>query len=165
MRPTPERVRELLDYDPGTGKLTCRVQKHGRWPVGRIAGHKNKGTGYVDIYVDRVLFKAHRVAFVWMMGEWPPEEVDHINGDRADNRWSNLRLCNRAQNQANRKPNRSTVAGLKGVSFNKRTRKWVSGVQLNGCYEHLGTFDCPAAAHLAYVVAADTAFGEFARFR
>ena len=100
---TADRLREVLDYDPATGVFTCRVSRGGRrgGSIGSVAGRIRKRDGYIVIMVDREDYAAHRLAFLWMTGEWPPDCVDHINRNTGDNKWSNLRNATVAQNNAN----------------------------------------------------------------
>src|SRR5215467_8628570 len=93
------RVREVLDYDFETGRFTWRV-KRTRVTVGDLAGCLDAGR--YKIRISGRNYWAHRLAFLWMTGEWPQGEVDHKNGNPTDNRWSNLRDATRPQNQHNR---------------------------------------------------------------
>ena len=91
-------------------------------------------------------------------------QVDHINGDRSDNRRSNLRTCIHAQNMKNSKLRADNASGFKGVCYNKRNRKWVAQIQANGIKKHLGLFENPEVAHEFYCLAADMLHGEFANY-
>jgi|SRR5262249_13953776 len=87
---TAERLREVLSYDPETGTFTWRVSGGGRRTSG-VAGHHDRAwKGYVCIAVDGRKYRAQRLAFLYMTGDWPPAQIDHINGDTSDNRWANL---------------------------------------------------------------------------
>jgi len=98
-----------------------------------------------------------------MTGEWPKGEIDHIDLDRANNKWENLREATHSENSANRRVRSDNILGLKGVAFDKTRGEYRAYIGVNGKRIHLGYSDCPAAAHMAYVVAANKAFGEFAR--
>jgi hypothetical protein len=159
---TLERVKEALRYDPDMGTFTWledRPGKHGR--IGERAGHLLVKTGYRTLMFERCKMAEHRLAFFYMTGEWPTIDVDHINRDRSDNRWDNLRLGTRSQNRANAASNRNNKCGLKGVHLARGV--WKSQICVRGKVTNLGAFDCPAAAHFAYVLAAKEHFGEFAR--
>jgi hypothetical protein len=81
-------LRELLSYDPKTGMFTWRIRSARRVHIGDVAGGVN-GRGYLTIRVDGRQYLAHRLAFLHMTGSWPKKEhIDHINMDRADNRWA-----------------------------------------------------------------------------
>lgn len=95
-------------------------------------------------------------------GEWPTGDIDHKDTNRSNNRWDNLRPATRSQNLSNSGAKPFNPIGLKGVSVFRD--KWQSSISDNYRKVHLGTFDCPAAAHFAYIIAADNQFGEFARF-
>jgi hypothetical protein len=95
-----------------------------------------------------------------MTGEWP-SEIDHINLDKADNRWTNLRLATRRLNNANTRPR--GALGVKGVSWNEERKKYVAQIRVNGKQTGLGRFDTIEEAKAAYDAAAQLEFGEFAR--
>lgn len=98
-----------------------------------------------------------------MLGHWPVELVDHVNGDRADNRWSNIRPATARQNSQNRRPTDANF-GYKGVKRNRHGR-WIATIQVNGVIRRIpGTFESAYAAHQAYKAAALEAFGQFARY-
>ena len=97
--PSRERLKEILNYDPETGVFTRALNRR-RWKEGQIMG--TESCGYVSINVDYVIYRAHRLAWMYMTGEDPQTGIDHVNGNRSDNRWSNLRLANQSQNGRNR---------------------------------------------------------------
>ncbi len=152
---TVERVRELLDYDPKTGVLTRPTASRGR--RAGVVGHVQPD-GYRVVMVDRRKYAAHRLIWFYVHGVWPAEDLDHVNGERDDNRIANLRPATRAQNCQNRKINRSNTSGFKGVSYCSQTGRWRA--QINR--RHLGRFDTAELAHVAYCAAAKKLFGEFA---
>jgi len=92
------------------------------------------------------------------------EEVDHINGDRLDNRRENLRVATHSQNAANAGRQRNNKSGFKGVHWRKQNQRWITYIKHNGKMNYIGAFDTPEAAHEAYREAATKFFGEFARF-
>ena len=154
------RLRELLNYDPETGVFTWRVARKGRFK-GSVAGSTDSN-GYRTIRLDDVLYLEHRLAVLYMIGEWPKATVDHINGERADNRWTNLREATWSQNLANRSPNKNNTSGAKGVWWNKRRSKWTAAVTVDRKAIHLGYFLTVGSAEAAYKEAAKRYFGEFA---
>lgn len=160
---TQTLVHELLSYEPETGSFTWNIQRRGKKPADGFAGSVNKISGYRVINIDRTEYKAHRLAWLYMTGKWPVEFIDHKNGDRSDNRWCNLREATHSQNMRNRGVLPTNTSGLKGVVWHKRQKKWCAQSKLNGKNIYLGSFDCPAAAHFAYVVWADIHHGEFAK--
>lgn len=148
---TVERLREVLRYDPVTGAFTWKVRTGPRGKPGAFAGTINT-RGYYEISVDGRKYVSHRLAWLYMRGGWPKGEIDHINGCRDDNRWSNLRDVSRALNTQNRRTASSlNLTGLLGVS--RHNARWRARIQVDGVVRRLGTYDSPEAAHEAYVAA------------
>ncbi len=158
------RLLGLLSYDRETGKFTWLVRPRKNTPAGSIAGSV-KTNGYIKITINGRSFQAHRLAWFYMHGEWPPptEEMDHINRIRSDNRAVNLRVATRSQNKANSKRPAHNTSGFKGVSWNKVMSKWLAQIDVNRRNINLGYFDDPQEAHAAYCRAAAEYHGEFAR--
>ena len=146
-----------LDYTPETGEFRWRAGQH---YVGRVAGSKAK-SGYVAIQIHGQLYYAHRLAWMYVTGAWPKADIDHINGDRSDNRLSNLREASRSQNNANQKLGGRNSSGYRGVSFHKASRKWNAQIHHNSRRIHLGLFESAEAAHTAYLSAASTIYGAY----
>lgn len=148
---TAEKLRELLNYDPTTGKFSWRVARSNIVKVGQEAGCICV-YGYRVIRIDNKLFRANRLAWLHVYGEWPAHHVDHINGVRDDDRIANLRDVPRAVNMQNRRhAQRDNQSGLLGVS--RKKGKWFARVKLDGKQTYLGTFETPELAHQAYLVA------------
>lgn len=131
---TADRARELLSYSHETGALTWRVNRSSA-KAGNVAGRINED-GYYRVKIDRVEHYAHRVIWLMVHGEFPAEEIDHVNRDPADNRLDNLRPATRAENSFNRGVQSSSKSGIKGVHWNKSSRSWLA--ILRGKY--LGSF-------------------------
>ena len=145
---TAERLREVLQYDPETGVFTRLVDRGGR-KVGVVAGSVT-GHGYTSIQIAGVRYLAHRLAFLWMTGEWPIDDVDHINGVAGDNRWSNLRPATRAENMQNqRRAQSNNKLGLLGVC--RDGNRFSARIKVDGQRIHLGLFATPEQAHAAYL--------------
>lgn len=157
---TADRLRELLDYDAATGVFRWRVSK-GRAPAGAIAG-KQDPRGYRLIRVDRRGWWAHRLAYLYMTGTLPPFDVDHINGDKTDNRWPNLRAATRSQNLANARQRSDTRSGYRGVSWDAMGKCWSVRVFVRGRSIHVGQFQDKAEAVEAHARAMIEHHGEFA---
>ncbi len=153
---TQERLRELLSYDPETGAWRCR-------PTGRVVGYADHG--YLRIIIDGRKYYAHRLAFLYMTGELPPQGVDHKDTDGLNNKWNNLRLATKSQNGANRSHQKTNRCGVKGVSFCSFTGRWRADIRSDGKTINLGRFDSIESASEAYARAAEQTFGEFARTR
>ena len=160
---TAERLRELLRYDPDTGVFIRLVTTAPNAPAGGVAGYVSKQIGYVLIGIDREDYLGHRLAWLYMTGEWPQVRLDHRDGNRANNAWINLRLSTQSQNVANSRRRKASASGFKGVSFCKFTGRWRAVIKQDYKFRCLGRFDTPEAAHAAYCEAARMAFGEFAR--
>jgi hypothetical protein len=99
---TQARLKELLHYDPESGAITWASRPSSRVKVGMLAGKVHPTQGYRQVRADKSLYYAHRLAWLYMTGEWPAADVDHINHVRDDNRWSNLRGATRSQNITSR---------------------------------------------------------------
>lgn len=145
-----ETLKNLIIYDPETGVFTWRS-------TGRIAGN-NKREGRVRIRINYISYKAHRLAFLYMIGRWPEDQVDHINRDPSDNRWSNLREATSSQNRMNTlKRPRDLPRGVYRVRGDFRAKIVVRGIQII-----LGRFKTVEEATKAYDSAAPIYHGEFA---
>lgn len=158
---THQRLLNLLSYDPETGIFT-RLMSRRSDRVGLAAGSTD-GKGHRQIKVDGRLYMGHRLAWLYMAGCWPQLDIDHINGDRSDNRWCNLRLATESQNGANSKLSRANTSGAKGVTRERKTGRWNAYVRVSRKAVYLGTFDTVKQASEAYREGAERAFGEFAR--
>lgn len=156
---TQDRLHLLLSYDGETGIFTRKVRTSSRANVGDIAGWLSS-EGYRFIHVGGRIYAAHRLAWLYMHGVWP-ENIDHINTQKGDNRIANLRECARSQNGANQRRKANNRSGFKGVSALRS--RWRAQIRINGELLYLGLHDTPEAAHAAYLEAADRLFGEFAR--
>jgi hypothetical protein len=155
---TAEHLRELLEYDPVTGNFVWKV-RHERVLAGAIAGGISS-KGYRKIKIDGRAYSAHRLAWLYVYGEWPADQIDHINRQKADNRIANLRPATNAQNQANRLRRCDNNSGYRGVGH--RGGRWQACIQLDGRNTCLGTFGTPEEASAAYHAAAVARYGKFA---
>jgi len=127
-----------------------------------VAGSKDRD-GYILIRVEKVLLRAHRLAWQYVYGAAPAVELDHVNGVPSDNRIENLRLASRSQNIANSRRWRTNTSGAKGVYWCRQQQKWRARITVDRRSRHLGHFENIADAQAAYMAAAERAFGEFAR--
>ena len=158
---TAERVREIFSYDPDTGILTWKdPSKFSNRKAGTAAGYKAHN-GYMQLKVDYRLYLAHRLVWLYVHGEWPVNDIDHINGVRDDNRVANLRDVSRQVNLQNqRKASHGPIrnpsnTGLLGTYFNKRRRSFIAHISnpITGKYEYLGGYATAEEAHDAYIKA------------
>lgn len=160
---TQTRLKELLHYDPESGSFTRKARSavRCRGKVGDVLGSINS-RGYLTISVDNKKYQAHRLAWLLTHGEFPPDQIDHINGIKTDNRIANLRPATRQENGQNSKKRKDNTSGFKGASFDKQRGKWkaVISVPLLG-ERSLGYFDTPEAAAAMYAGAARLFHAEF----
>ena len=160
-RVTQERLREVLNYDPETGVFTWRVPRQGTGGVGSVAGRVNPGNGYIDICIDYRRYLGHRLAWLYMTGEWPTNDVDHKDRIRTNNAWSNLRAATRAQNLANAGKRRGSKTPYKGIQKAGKSG-WQALITVRGVRRCLGTYRTPEQAAEAYKAASIKFNGEFA---
>ena len=157
-------LRLLLDYDPLTGVFRWREDSYsfgvGSHRAGDVAGQPDE-KGYVRISVGGQTLMAHRLAWIYMTGDCP-EQVDHKDLDKANNRWPNLRAASNGLNKANSPRRRDNTTGFKGV-YDRGNGRYRAAIRVEGKLIILGHFSDPAEAHAAYVAAARQHFGEFAR--
>jgi hypothetical protein len=148
---TAQRLREILNYDPETGQFSWKQPAQGR--SSKKIGTKDPG-GYLQISVERCVYQAHRLAWLYFYGQWPAAVIDHINRCRTDNRIANLRDVSVAENLQNisnfSKRNR---CGYVGVTYLKRENMWFACLTVNGEVKRLGYHHTPELAHDAYVTA------------
>lgn len=163
---TAERLRERLTYDPITGIFHwLRPVKRARYKEGDIAGCLKRHLGYWRIWIDNEEYLAHRLAWLYVKGEWPDGDLDHKNRNRADNRWDNLRQATVSQNKIN-SPAWHKKKLPRGVTFAKRDRPlkkpYRAAIEIKDKFCHLGYFASPEEASAAYEVAALIEHGSFA---
>jgi len=139
---TYEEVRQLFDYEPDTGKFIRRLTTSSRARKGDVAGCLNTG-GYLVVRIGSKLHYVHRLIYLWMTGDWPEEDIDHINRKRSDNCWENLRATSRSQNLHNRE-----IAS--GVYWASRDSVWVASIQVHGIKTHIGQHKDRAVAEAMY---------------
>ncbi len=169
---TAEQVRYFFTYDPAEGLLRWRYAAGmgGRYPAGYVAGTINTGRsgGYRYVNVNGRHYKASRLIWVYMTGEWPPVQVDHDDRNRSNDKWYNLRLASNSQNRANCKKqvqkHRKPTSLLKGVQAVQKARsiRYRAIATRDGVREHLGYFDTEELAHAAYLKRSKELHGEFA---
>lgn len=155
---TQKRLKDLLDYCPESGVFTHKTTRNNAVKVGQIAGAL-EGRGYIGIKIDGTTYKAHRLAWLYIHGTFPENHIDHINGNRSDNRLVNLRPATNQENSANTDRQTNNTSGHKGVTRGRG--KWRAVIRFNGKLHHLGMFDDPELAALSYAGAAKLLFGDF----
>ena len=151
---TREQLKELFIYNPDTGHF-LRTSSRGKWKAGERVGGIS-GVGYRMINCSLGIYTEHRLAWLYMTGQWPVM-IDHRNGDKTDNRWSNLRLTDKVLNGANSKKRSHNTNPFKGVK--RIGSRWIARVSGT----HLGSFSSPEEAHAAYIQGATDLYGDYAR--
>jgi hypothetical protein len=161
--PCIDYLRSILEYDPIVGTFTWKKSIGPRSKQGAIAGSINSN-GYVTIKLGGRSYLSHRIAWLFITNEDPCDLfIDHVNGNKSDNRLINLRLCKHEENMRNSKRPMTNKSGYKGVSFDKERSKWSASISINNKTVKIGRFDTPELAHMAYCKAAAELHGEFAR--
>jgi hypothetical protein len=171
---TAETVRQSVIYNPATGVFhwKARPREHFatelRWktfnsqfaeaPAGTIDRH-----GYLSIQINGWKYQAHRLAWLYMMGEWPAKHIDHIDCNRLNNCFANLREATAAENTRNSRKQSNNTSGVKGVCWNRKHQKWCAEIMAEGKSRYLGYFDSLDAAAASYAKAARELHGDFAR--
>lgn len=149
---TQEELKKQLHYDPETGIFTRLISNGNRAMIGSIAGHKNK-RGYIEICINKKNgYLAHRLAFLYMTGNSPNNNVDHIDGIPHNNSWENLRPATQSENMQNIKIPINNKTGYLGVCLSKRPyyKPYRSTISINKKRIHLGYFDTALEASYAY---------------
>jgi hypothetical protein len=137
---TQSRLKELLHYDPTTGVFRWRHVRRNKslpWDVAGSVQHQ----GYIRITVDDERHMAHRLAWVYMTGEAPPDQVDHKDLDKSNNSWGNLRAADNTLNHWNESTRSTNKSGHKGIWWHKQSRKWEAAVRLNGKQHTVGRYE------------------------
>jgi hypothetical protein len=155
-----ETVRFLFRYHSDTGEIRWANPSIRAAKVGQIAGSLGRA-GYRRISIDGKRIMAHKIAWLYEYGVMPKAEIDHINGDKSDNRVGNLRLATKSQNEFNKGKTARNSSGFKGVSRCDRLNKWLARCMVNGKSKYLGSFETPELASRAYEQFAKINHGEF----
>jgi hypothetical protein len=147
---TAEELRKLLAYDADTGVFVWKVSRGNDIGVGSAAGSAN-GRNRKYIRVNGKKYQAHRLAWLYVYGTWPADQLDHVDGNTLNNCIENLREATNAENCQNRGIRSDNKSGYMGVSWRKDMHKWEAQIQRQGRKYQLGFFETPEAAHAAYL--------------
>lgn len=153
---TQDNLKRQLKYNPETGTFTWLAVNSNRTSAGKLAGCVNRATGYRYIGIDGNIYKASRLAWLYMHGYWPLYQIDHVNGNRADDRFTNLRAATLHENSQNTRK-RSSKTGFRGVE-KLPYGKWRAQIRIRGKNRHIGVFDSPEKASQAYLAARASEF-------
>lgn len=156
------RLNELLSYDREADNFTWLVATNGRRKVGEIAGSLDR-SGYLIIKIDRKNYKAHRLVWLLTTGEWPDGIIDHKDGNKRNNRYSNLRIATASQNNTNSRIYKNNTSGYKGVFLRKNKNIYEAWIRKHNRRIYLGSYKDAYEAHLAYCEASKKYHGEFSR--
>ena len=148
-----EKVRELLQYESDTGRFFWRND-------GSEAGTYT--LGYRAIRINGRRYFAHRLAWLYVCGRWPRDQIDHIDRDKSNNRIANLREATASQNRFNRWVSYKNRSGIRGVRFEPKRKRWRADIRKNGRTLFLGRYETPSEAMAVYARAAQENSGEFA---
>lgn len=159
-----ERLFEVFNVDFELGLLFWKIKSAKQIKIGKGLGWKN-ANGYLMVGLDYKQTMVHRIIWAMKYGVWPKNQIDHINGNKTDNRIKNLREVTNAQNCANRK--KSSIlskTGIRGVFFDKNRKKFRAQITKNGKSTHLGMFMTVEDACAAYIAASQQLHGEYSPF-
>ena len=134
-----DALKARLKYEPSTGNFIWLKADGRRIKIGMIAGTSNRG--YITIQIDKIIYRAHRLAWLYMTGSYPANCIDHINGIRNDNRWKNLRDVTMSENQQNRLVSKNNKLGVLGIIFDKHRKKYRAAIAVNGKTTFIGRFN------------------------
>lgn len=161
MQITSDRLKEIVSYEPETGIFRWRARASNRVKVGSPAGTVKNGYRYIRI--DGHAYRASRLAWLYVTGEWPTGEIDHADTDRLNDRWANLREATSAQNKHSTGLRRDNTSGVKGVHFEAGRNRWRARIRIGRRNVALGYFQTKEQAAAAYQAAASKFHQEFAR--
>lgn len=134
------QLMKFLNYDPLTGEFIWVISRSPSIKPGDVAGWLDKSTGYIRICLFGKFYRAHRLAYFYMTGAWPLQQIDHRDRIKTNNKWSNLRPATHLENQQNRGMKSNNTSGVAGVGWVKNTKKWTASIRVNYKYYFLGNF-------------------------
>lgn len=156
-------LSEILEYDRHTGLFKWVTSPNFKIKIGDVAGSLHKYSGYIQLRVNKKLYPAHRLVWLYVYGEYPILQIDHINGVRDDNRVENLRCVTPAENAMNKCVYKQNKLGVTGVYYDKRINKYCAYIKVNKIQHHLGVFESLEDAKYSRLTAEKQYFGKFSR--
>lgn len=161
--PSFERLHEAFDYCPDTGALTRKIPSRGlRSKAGDAVGGLTKA-GYTQVVLDGRHYFAHRIIWKMQTGMEPPPVIDHRDGDNDNNRWGNLREATPTGNSCNAKRRSDNTSGFKGLSYDRKRKKWRAYIIMDRQQNDIGRFVCFGKALKSMQTARRDLHGAFAR--
>jgi hypothetical protein len=164
--PLQERLHELFDYceDNTSQPFMQKIRTSQRVKIGDVAGCMRKSDGYYVIRFGRIAYALHRLVWIYHNGDIPDGMlVDHVDGNKVNNRIENLRLATKSQNNHNSKIHSNNTSGIKGIFRDKSRNKWRAQLAINGKIKSVGSFDTIEEAEAAVIAARNNLHGDFAR--
>ena len=156
---TRRKLKKIIKYDKETGVFIWKVSLSNRVKKGDIVGPQSDNNGYLSVRINKKAYYLHRLAFLYVKGYIPENKVDHIDCERDNNSWGNLREISDSCNSKNCKISKNNKSGITGVSFDKNANKWGAGITINRIRKHLGLFDTlEGAANARYKAEIDFNF-------
>ena len=157
---TQQQLKSLFYYDKLNGIFIC-IKPVGKLKQGNIVGNKNHD-GYVRLKINYKSYQLHRLAWLYVYGEFPKNEIDHINGIRYDNRIENLREATSSENARNKNASPRNTSNFKGVTYHKKSNKWQAQASHNNKAHYLGLFESKEMAYKEYCNFVKNNHGDFA---
>lgn len=165
--PSHDAVLRAFSYDPESGVVLWRHRADAPDNVNAARSGKEAGgftvSGYKAVGFNGCQIRLHRLIWFYMTGAWPKDQIDHINGNKADNSWGNLREASGVQNSHNTRKRPGSASPLKGAHWDSRKMKWTARICVAGKRTFLGVYDTDEEAHRAWADAAKKLVGDFAR--
>lgn len=155
-----ERLKQLMHYDPLTGVM-CRIASTGNATKIGVPVKSTDTKGYLICRIDKKLYRVHRLAFLYVTGAMPSANIDHKNGIKTDNAFSNLRDVSQSKNQMNKRVQKNNTSGHTGVIYIKQADRWRANVKMDGVTRCLGHFKTKEEAVAVRDAAAKNQFGEY----
>lgn len=136
---TQSELKNILIYNPKNGEFRRKISTNRNNKPNQLVGSLRKN-GYISIFIKNKSYLAHRLAWLYMTGEWPTDQIDHVNHIRKDNKWLNLRAATSNQNQRNKSLSKNNKSGFSGIYWCNKRSKWCAEIKLNNKKKHLGRF-------------------------
>lgn len=153
---TQDELKKRLVYDEASGEFRW-IHRSTNLPAGRRTNSRN-AYGYIQINIGGYPFLAHRLAWLYVYGTWPKTQLDHVDGDRANNAIGNLREVSQKQNAENSKMRVDNTSGFRGVTYRRSSNRWIAQIQSDGQNHYLGSFSTAEEASEAVEKARDSLF-------